>query len=193
MNELTTAQSLPCFGKLSVNQCGVATRNIPMVLPGSQAKSPSPPPALALHGANKPAAPTYATADPLYLGNAEYPRGFVGGIARSEHFFSPHFEHRIRFSTSANFASQPQSLPNVCGSAVRSCPQAEHLSIKVYCPNSSLNLLIRKSRAIGANCYERRPARPSSTRPQETLYKLFATPAGWSNPAHVAHRDRHLM
>jgi hypothetical protein len=56
----------------------------------------------------------------VYFGNAEYPRGFVGGIARSEHFFSPHFEHRILFSTSVNFASQPQSLPNVCGSAVRS-------------------------------------------------------------------------
>ena len=56
----------------------------------------------------------------VYFGNAEYPRGFVGGIARSEHFFSPHFEQRILFSTSVNFASHPQSLPNVRGSAVRS-------------------------------------------------------------------------
>lgn len=55
-----------------------------------------------------------------YLGNAEYPRGFVGGKTLKLHFFFPHFEHRIRFSTSANFASQPHSRPNVCGSAVRS-------------------------------------------------------------------------
>jgi hypothetical protein len=55
-----------------------------------------------------------------YLGNPEYPRGFVGGIARSEHFFFPHFEQRILFSTSANFTSHPHNRPSVCGSAVRS-------------------------------------------------------------------------
>jgi hypothetical protein len=98
-----------------------------------------------------------------YLGNAEYPRGLVGGIARSEHFFSPHFEHRIRFSTSTRRASQPHNRPSVCGSAVRSWPHAEHVKTKVYWPNSSLNLSIRNSRAIGADCYEMRPARPSST------------------------------
>jgi hypothetical protein len=87
-------------------------------------------------------------ADRLYFPNAECPRGFVGGIARSEQFFSPHFEHRILLATSTSLASQPQILPNVCGSAIRSWPQAEHVKTKVYCPNSSLNLLIRISRAM---------------------------------------------
>jgi hypothetical protein len=67
-----------------------------------------------------------------YLGSAEYPRGFAGGIALKLHCFFPHFEHRILFSTSANFASHPHNRPSVCGSAVRSWPQAEHVKTKVY-------------------------------------------------------------
>src|SRR5579859_428060 len=118
-----------------------------------------------------------------HLGNAEYPRGFAGGIALKLHRFFPHFEHRIRFSTSANFASHPHCRPSVCGSAVRSWPQTEHLSIKVYCPNSSLSLLIRNSRAIGVNCYDSMARRPSSAQPGETLYKLFATLRGLVKPS----------
>jgi hypothetical protein len=67
-----------------------------------------------------------------YLGNAEYPRGFAGGIALKLHCFFPHFEHRIRFSTSTRRACQPHNRPSVCGSAVRSWPQAEHVKTKVY-------------------------------------------------------------
>ncbi len=52
--------------------------------------------------------------------SAEYPRGFVGGTTHSEHCFFPQVEHRILFSTSANFASHPHNRPSVCGSAVRS-------------------------------------------------------------------------
>jgi len=55
-----------------------------------------------------------------YLGNAEYPRGFVGGNALKLHFFFPHCEHRIRFATSSSRASQPHERPHVCGSAVLS-------------------------------------------------------------------------
>jgi hypothetical protein len=92
--------------------------------------------------------PAYSTADRLYFPNAEYPRGFVGGNALKLHFFFPHFEHRILLATSSSRASQPQSLPNVCDSAVRSCLHAEHLSTNVYWPNSSLSLFIRNSRAM---------------------------------------------
>src|SRR5882724_4204444 len=67
-----------------------------------------------------------------YFPNAVYPRGFVGGNARSVHFFTPHFEHRIRFATSSSRASQPHSRPSVRGSAVRSWPHPAHLSTKVY-------------------------------------------------------------
>ena len=83
-----------------------------------------------------------------YFPSAEYPRGFAGGITLKLHCFFPHFEHCIRFSTSTRRASHPHNRPSVCGSAVRSWPQAEHVKTKVYCPNSSLNLLIRNSRAI---------------------------------------------
>jgi hypothetical protein len=55
-----------------------------------------------------------------YLGNAVYPRGFVGGNALKLHFFLPHFEHRSRFATSSSRASHPHNRPSVCGSAVRS-------------------------------------------------------------------------
>ena len=67
-----------------------------------------------------------------YFPNGEYPRGFVGGKALKLHFFFPHFVHRIRFATSSSRASQPHNRLKVCGSAVRSWPQAEHLKIKVY-------------------------------------------------------------
>jgi hypothetical protein len=83
-----------------------------------------------------------------YFPNAEYPRGFVGGKALKLHFFSPHFEHRILLATSSSRASQPQSLPSVCGSAVRSCPHAEHLRTNVYWPNSSLSLFTWNSRVM---------------------------------------------
>jgi hypothetical protein len=117
-----------------------------MPLPGSRSHAPSPRcpsigPVRQPHLAD-------SRADRLYFPNAEYPRGFAGGIALKLHCFFPHLEHRILFSTSVNFASQPQSLPNVCGSAVRSCPHAEHLSTNVYWPNSSLSLFTRNSRAM---------------------------------------------
>jgi hypothetical protein len=67
-----------------------------------------------------------------YLGNGVYPRGFRGGTARSAHFFSPHFEHRIRFATSSSRASQPHNRASVRGSAVLSCPHAPHFIAKVY-------------------------------------------------------------
>lgn len=67
-----------------------------------------------------------------YFGNDVYPRGFRGGNARNVHFFSPHFEHRIRFATSSSCTSQPHSRPSVRGSAVRSCPHAPHFKTKVY-------------------------------------------------------------
>jgi hypothetical protein len=110
---------------------------------------------------------------PPYLGNPEYPRGFVGGKALKLHFFFPHFEQRIRFATSSSRASHPHNRPKVCGSAVRSWPHSAHLSTNVYWPNSSLNLLIWNSRAIGADCYDRTWSRPSSTRPDGTLYRQF--------------------
>jgi hypothetical protein len=68
----------------------------------------------------------------FYFGKDVYPRGFCGGKARSAHFFIPHFEQRRRFATSSSRASQPQSLPNVRGSEVRSWPHAVHLSTNVY-------------------------------------------------------------
>jgi hypothetical protein len=64
----------------------------------------------------------------------------------SVHCFLPHFEHRIRVATSSSRESQPQSRPRVCGWAVRSCPQDEHLATRVYCPNSSLSLWMWNSR-----------------------------------------------
>jgi len=82
----------------------------------------------------------------LYLGKDVYPRGLRGGTALSVHCFLPHFEHRIRLATSSSRESQPQSRPRVCGSVVRSWPQAEHFSTRVYWPNSSLNLWTWNSR-----------------------------------------------
>ena len=67
-----------------------------------------------------------------HLGNGVYPRGFRGGRARKLHFFSSHFEHRMRFATSSNRASHPQSRPSVRGSAILSCPHAPHLMTNVY-------------------------------------------------------------
>jgi hypothetical protein len=64
--------------------------------------------------------PSPAMASPDYLGNAEYPRGFVGGNALKMHFFLPHFEQRNLFATSSSRAFQPHRRPSVCGSAVRS-------------------------------------------------------------------------
>jgi hypothetical protein len=69
-----------------------------------------------------------------------------GGTALSVHCFLPHFEHRIRLATSSSRESQPQSRPRVCGWAVRSCPQDEHLATRVYWPNSSLSFWIWNSR-----------------------------------------------
>ncbi|HTV95436.1 MAG TPA: GNAT family N-acetyltransferase [Steroidobacteraceae bacterium] len=85
-----------------------------------------------------------------YFGNDEYPRGFFGGKGFKWQSFFPHFEHLMRFATSSSRASQPHSLPKVCGSALRSCPHAAHLSSKVYWPNSSLNFSIRNSRRMRA-------------------------------------------
>lgn len=86
--------------------------------------------------------PTY------YLGNDEYPRGFCGGKARTVHCLLPHFEHRSRFLSSSSRVSHPHKRPRACGSTVRSWPHAIHFNTKVYWPNSSLSLSIRKSRDI---------------------------------------------
>src|ERR1700722_3030477 len=150
MNELITLQSLPCFRKLSANLCGLALGAFPWRFRHLGRTRPYP----RCPGANEATAPAYSTANRLYFPNAEYPRGFVGGKALKLHFFFPHFEHRIRFSTSTRRASQPHNRASVCGSAVRSWLHAEHVKTKVYSPNSSLILSIRNSRAIGAYCYE---------------------------------------
>jgi hypothetical protein len=126
MNELTTVQSLPCFRKLSANQCGLSQPDHSHGASGISVAR-----ALTIHRANEYRT-SVSTADRFYFPSAEYPRGFVGGNALKLHFFFPHFEHRIRFSTFSSRASQPHNRPSICGSAVRSWPQAEHLRTKVY-------------------------------------------------------------
>lgn len=58
-----------------------------------------------------------------------YPRGLLGENALIVQFFCSHFEHPSRFATCSSKASQPQSRANVRGSAVLSCPHAEHFSM----------------------------------------------------------------
>jgi hypothetical protein len=47
--------------------------------------------------------------------------------------FAPHFEHRIRFSTSWSRASHPAILASVCGKTRRVCP---HLHVSKICDSS---------------------------------------------------------
>jgi hypothetical protein len=67
-----------------------------------------------------------------YLGSDVCPRGFRDGTARAAHFFFSHIEQRMRFSTSSSFAFQPHRRHKVCGSVMRSWPQAEHFNTNVY-------------------------------------------------------------
>jgi hypothetical protein len=68
----------------------------------------------------------------LHRGSDEYPRGLTNSVARNAHCFFPHFEHLIRFATSSSFVSHPQNFANICGGAVRLCPQAPHVISSEY-------------------------------------------------------------
>jgi hypothetical protein len=67
------------------------------------------------------------------------PSRFVSGRTVALHCRLPHLEHRRRFTTSANLASQPANLASVCGCATRERPH-RHFRIKTYWPKWSDSL-----------------------------------------------------
>jgi hypothetical protein len=97
--------------------------------------------------ATKSAASAHSATDRIYFGNAEYPRGFAGGIALKLHCFFPHFEHRIRFATSSSRASHPHNRPKVCDSCTIVTMPANKLRPKSITSNTACPPFSRRKTA----------------------------------------------